>query len=434
MRAALACGLAVLLLCGAAPPQAVPTSRPLPGGGTAIVRNLDGAPLVAIELWFRAPSIGFDATPHPGIANVAAHAIAASVPLTGTPLATVVARSGGRLGIAVYPHTIAVSALVPAIEAAATLRTMTAVYFTPVLTTDGLDAARTALRRDARIRELTAPEEALRDQLFAALFAGGPAHYAPEGDAATMTLSLDALTAFATRAFRAANATVVLCGAVNGDGNGDGELLSAAVEGRPQSGPGEPLVSASAQLAQPPPPVSRESVASGFGYAWAGPPISSELEATALDFIADYLFNPDTGTVMRALSDADVNVAAQFVTYYDPGVLYVEATGRESPRARTAIDAALAALRTPIGETEFARARAEFEYHVLSDVSTPLALADDFGWYASEGNVAYAPGADPNSGRYAQAIRALTPRFVAATAAKYLEAAPAVVTFSEHKT
>ncbi|MBV8600733.1 MAG: insulinase family protein [Candidatus Eremiobacteraeota bacterium] len=417
---ALAACLAAVVL-GASPGPSFQTVK-LPGGGTGIVRPLAGAPIAAVQLWFRAPSIGFEASPQPGIANLAAYAVAASVPLTGTPLGTLVARAGGRFGISVYPRTIAISALVPASQAASVLRAMSADYFTPVLTQAGLTQAIAAVRQDARLRALASPEETLRDAVFGALFTGGPNHYSPTGDEADPSaLGLDAVRAFATRAFRASNATIVLTGAVNAD------LAGAAVEGRGEGGVAEELTSGVAQVEKTPQPLTRKGPVAGFGYAWPGPPIKNEEEATALDFIADYLFNPDTGTVARAVAGTDVSINAQFVTYYDPGVLFVEATGSRAPFVRAAIDAALAAMRTPLDPKLFVAARNAFEYHVTSDVSTPLSLADNFGWYASEGNVEYAPGADLDGGRYVRSVRALTPQSVAATAAKYLSGPPAVV-------
>ena len=62
-----------------------------------------------------------------------------------------------------------------------------------------------------------------------------------------------------------------------------------------------------------------------------------------------------------------------------------------------------------------------FVYHILSDAQTASALADTYGWYAVEGNPSYAPGEGGVSGAYLSAANALTPEFVAATAAKYLD-------------
>ncbi|HMD02004.1 MAG TPA: hypothetical protein VKG44_03460, partial [Candidatus Baltobacteraceae bacterium] len=86
----------------------------LPQGGTYIVRPLKGAPVAAIELWYRAPSTGFGAQPMPSIARLAAQLVAASKPIVGDPLGKQVSDAGGRIGITVYSDSISISAVVPA--------------------------------------------------------------------------------------------------------------------------------------------------------------------------------------------------------------------------------------------------------------------------------------------------------------------------------
>src|SRR5580658_2894742 len=113
------------------------SSGTLPGGGSYIIRQQGAVPVVAVELWYRAPSVGFAKDPIPGIALLAAKAVAASVPITGTPLGRFVSQMGGKLSIAGYPDSVDVSALVPANRAADVVRLMTSVYFTPVLTAAG---------------------------------------------------------------------------------------------------------------------------------------------------------------------------------------------------------------------------------------------------------------------------------------------------------
>jgi len=405
------------LLLGAAPSA---TILKLAGGGTALVRPQSGAPVAAIELWFRAPSIGFAPSPQPGIANVAALAVAASEPLTGTPLAALVARAGGRFGVSAYPQTIEISALVPASQAASILRTMTGVYFTPVLTQDGLTEALSEARTDERLREIAEPEATLRDELFGALFASGADHYAAGDVPEAPGFTLDDVKSFATRAFRASNATIVLTGEV------DAALADAAVAGRGESDSAEPLASSASDVRSAPQSVSKSGPVAGFGYAWAGPPIKDERAATALDFVADYLFNDQSGVVTDEVQNLDASIEAQYVTYYDPGVFYIEATGSQAAAARAKVDAAIDAMKAPLDERTFEQARLRFQYHVTSDVSTPLSLADNFGWYASEGDPAYAPGADLDGGRYMGAVRSLTPDYVADIVRKYLGVAPAV--------
>ena len=423
MRRIAAIAVAVCLL-GLAPAPPVTTTK-LAGGGTGIVRPMSGAPVAAVELWFRAPSIGFEAEPQPGIANLAALAVAASEPLTGTPLAALVARSGGRFAVSVYPQTVEISALVPAGDAPSVLRTMSAVYFTPVLTEAGLAEAVQEARADQRLRAIVSPDEELRDALFAVLFPSGPDHFSPVDASGVGALHLDEVRSFATRAFRASNATVVLTGDV------DSTLLDSAVPGRGEHQAAEALTVGKPALAASTPPVTQQASIPGFGYAWIGPSIKDEREATALDFVADYLFNPDTGVVTKQIGNVDASINAQYVTYYDPGVFYVEATGSQAATVRAQIDDALAAMSKPLDSKVFESARRRFEYHVTSDVSTPLPLADNFGWYACEGNAGYAPGADVNGGRYITSVHALTPQLVAQTVQKYLGASRASVTLEQ---
>jgi predicted Zn-dependent peptidase len=116
-----------------------------------------------------------------------------------------------------------------------------------------------------------------------------------------------------------------------------------------------------------------------------------------------------------------------FVTYHDPGVFLLTSSGGDQVAVRAAVDAALAAIRRPLDTATFEAARRQFIYHILSDAETPSALADTYGWYAVEGDPGYAPGEGGTAGRYLSAAAALTPEFVAATAAKYLDRPGAAV-------
>ena len=124
-------------------------------------------------------------------------------------------------------------------------------------------------------------------------------------------------------------------------------------------------------------PVRAPGTEAGFGLGWAGPPITDEREATAFDFIADYLFYPDTGVVQKAVRDERrSSLVGTFVTYHDPGVFLLTATGGNQPAARAAVDAALLAIRRPLESGRVRAARTQFIYHILSDGETPGALAD----------------------------------------------------------
>lgn len=91
---------------------------------------------------------------------------------------------------------------------------------------------------------------------------------------------------------------------------------------------------------------------------------------------------------------------------------------------------AVSALQKPMDAKTFAAARAAFVYHILSQIQTPLSRADNFGWYAGEGNLPYAPGSD--SGAYLRAAESLDPGFIAQAARRFLQH-PSVVTLSGNK-
>jgi predicted Zn-dependent peptidase len=400
----------------------------LEAGGTAIVHSMGGAPVAAVELWYRAPSMGFAAKPVSSLARLAAQSVAASKPLVGPGLGSLVNELGGRLAISVFPDSIEISALVPASSAQRVVRTMTTAYFAPVLTTEGFGAAQQDVVREAALERFN-PETLLRDTVFGELFSGGPKHYPPLGDPnAVAAVTETEVRAFATRAFRSQNAVLVVSGTV------DPGIVKSAAVGRPGSDEmNRDEVHAPSQLATATP----ETVQKAFdlpagGYGWVGPRIADEREATALDFIADYLFRPEGGVVSRELaeSDPDAFVIGQFITLYDPGVVFVAYAGKRIDAVRAAVDRGLALAHKPLSPAAFAVARVAFEYNLLHELQTPTELADNFGWYTVEGNASYAPGAGGRDGAYFKAADSLTPEFVAAVADKYLTPAPATASLS----
>jgi len=86
----------------------------LPFGSTLIVRRDDSVASVAIELWFRAPSIGYDNPPVEGLAMYAANAIAASKTTDGFSVSDTIKSVGGRFAITTYPDAVSIAAAVPA--------------------------------------------------------------------------------------------------------------------------------------------------------------------------------------------------------------------------------------------------------------------------------------------------------------------------------
>lgn len=380
-------------------------------GASYVVRPDASVPTAAIELWFRTPSTGYGAL-QPGIARVALASIAASQASgRNTTLAQLINRVGGHLAFSVYPDMTSVGVSVPAARAGEVLRAMTSAYFTPVLTPDGfkLGVRDTVVAGQVVRYEI---DRRLHDELFARLFASGPAHYAPVpyDVAAINRIGYDDARRFAQRGFRAGNAVISIVG--NVDANVLSEVAhagaSSAMDGAIDS-QRAPAAAASAVKAE----------VSGVGVAYAGPPITDARAATALDFVADYLFHPETGVVGSApRTSSDDYLNGQFVTLHDPGVMLVTFSGKNAASLRDRTFDAINALRSPLDAKVFARARAAFEYHALADVQTPLTMADNLGWYAMQGNGQYAPG--DSSGTYAQNVESLDPAYVAAIVKKYL--------------
>jgi predicted Zn-dependent peptidase len=396
------------------------TTGALPSGGTYIVRSSNAVPAAAIELWYRAPSTGFAATPVPSLARLAAEVVVASRPLAGKSLGTVVTDLGGRISVSVYADSIEISALVPSPSAASVVRAMTTSYFAPVVTQDGLQEAQRSVTEEAFLDSFNA-DTISRDAIFSSLFSAGPAHYPVLGDPqAISAISFDTVLAFAQRAFRSQNAVLVVNGAVDASISSSAAIGRTAGSDKNSGALAEPSVPST--LAAAPQSVIHPLDQAGGAYGWVGPPITSEREATALDFIADYLFRPDAGTVSRrvALAHPDADIEGQFITLHDPGVFLVSYTADDPDAVKTSIDAGLVGMRTPLDRRVFAAALGAFAYHLLSDLETPVSIADNFGWYTVEGDSAYAPGASGEEGAYFRALATLTPDFVAGVARKYL--------------
>lgn len=374
--------------------------------------------VAAVSLWFRAPSAGFEAAHVPGLARLAAQTCAASAGISGTSLATFVRRSGGTLAVSAFPDSVAVTATVAPDRAGRLVAAMTAAYFAPVATEAGLEIARRTASEDALFASFDA-QNVIEDALGAALFEAGPLHDGTIGDPRTLrAVELAPVRAFAQRAFRPANATLVVTGAVD-------PAVTAQAATREGAAPG-----AEAPIAQTPHPgltAARSANVAGIGLGWAGPPIADDAAATAMDFLADALFAPRTGAVQRALKGRKATVTGKFVTYHAPGLFLVTIAGDDAAAVRPDVERAIAGAATPLAQPDFDAARAAFVYRILDDLDTPAQRAETFGWYAVEGNAAYAPAENAPAGRYFTLAAALTPHSVADVARRYLGAAPTVV-------
>ena len=380
----------------------------------------------AVALWYRAPAGGFDAPAAPGLSRLAAATVCASVPISGTPLAQLVERFGGRLSVAAYPDSVAITALVPPDRVAQTVRAMTADFFAPVVTAPGFAVAQRDVGEDALLRSVE--PDAIEDALGAALFASGPFHDGTLPNAKLGDVKVERVRAFAERAFRPANAILILAG--NVDAAALGSVAARSGDTSPPA-PEPAAAPAPATRTAETEPLRRTGIVSGTGLGWIGPPITDERAATALDFLADALFAPKTGTVARALVGRKATVTGKFVTYRDPGVFLVTITGDEAAAARPIVEKAIAAAATPMAAAAFDAARAGFVYRLLAAMDTPAEVADTYGWYTVEGDPAYAPAEGGLQGRYFSLAAALTPASVAQAAARFLGAAPAVVTFAK---
>ena len=427
LRAAVSAALLVCGLASAAGAQnAVGRTGTLPSGVMYEVRPDPAQSGAAVALWYRAPAGGFDKPAAPGLSRLAAATVAASAPISGTSLAQLVERFGGRLRVAAYPDSVAVTALVPPDRVAQTVRAMTADFFAPVVTAPGFAAAQRDVRDDALLRSVE--PDAIEDALGSALFASGPFHDGTIPTASLGDVTMARVRAFSDRAFRPANAILILAGNVDSAALGSvaarsGDTSAAAPE--PAASPAPALRTADT------PPVRRTGIVSGTGLGWLGPPIADEGVATALDFLADALFAPKSGTVAKALGTRKATVTGKFVTYHNPGIFLVTITGVDAAAARPIVEKAVAAAATPMNGAAFEAARAGFVYRLLAAMETPAEVADTFGWYAVEGAPAYAPAEGGLQGRYFSLAATLTPASVAKAAAQYLGPSPAEVTFAK---
>jgi predicted Zn-dependent peptidase len=384
----------------------------LPRGGSYVVYPDPTVGSAAIALWFRAPGAGYDSAT-PGIANLAATAAAVAPLASGKTLLAFVHSVGGELNVEVYPDIVGIAAVVPATAARQVVAAMTAAYFSPAVN----DAAVRTARANAAVLGVQQRYEAdttLHDLLFKQIFASGPAHYAPLPTSLTQITSITTaqIAGFAKRAFRSDNAVLTLTG------NVDSSSVNAVTDGSGTGSMDPPYDSA---LASSPASTTASGLIGGIGLAWVGPPIRDEKAATALDFVADYLFREETGLVTKALDRAssDALVVGQFITLHDPGVMVVTIGGDREQKVRDRVLAALSDMRTPLDLQTFNAAREAFLYHVASDTQTPQARADNLGWYGVEGDLEYAPGI--GNGTYAQRARALDPAFVADVVKRYLQ-------------
>jgi predicted Zn-dependent peptidase len=388
-----------------------PQTGSLPHGGSYVIYRDPTLGSAAIDVWFRAPGAGYD-NASPGISRFAATAAAASQLESGTSLVSLVRSVGGRFTINVYPDIVGISTVVPASAGRRVVAAISAAYFSPSID----DKAFTVAQRDLAViatQERYAPDDLAHDKLFEQIFSGGPAHYAPVPDsmAQITKMTSEQVSSFARRAFRSANAIMTLAG------DADPSWVDAVTAGHP--GSADAPVQSTVASSLPATPINDTADVGGIGIAWVGPPIRDERAATAMDFIADYLFHDETGLVSKSLDPTgDTYVSGQFITLNDPGVMLVTMSGSKSVVAKAAVLAAVQKMQQPLDAKTFAAAREAFLFNLASDTQTPREQADNLGWYAAEGNPDYAPSSD--SGAYWKAAESLDPAYVASVVKQYL--------------
>ncbi|MGA7201294.1 MAG: hypothetical protein WBX26_05645 [Candidatus Cybelea sp.] len=414
-----ALAVAWLLPAGNAVSQsALQQTGTLPRGGTYVISPDSTVASAAIGLWFRAPGAGFDDST-PGIADLAATAAAVAPLASGKSLFALVHSVGGELNVEVYPDIVGIAVVVPASAARRVVAAITAAYYAPAVDDVAVKTAR-ANAAVLGVQQRYETDATLHDLLFKQIFTGGPAHYPPlpTSVAQITSVSTAQISDYAKRAFRSENSILALTG------NVDASSITAVTDG---SGAGRMDPPYDSTPAAVPASATALGLVGGIGLAWVGPPITDEKAATALDFIADYLFRDETGVVSKALDQAakDALVVGQFITMHDPGVMVVTIGGDHAQAARDRVVGALSAMRTPLDAQTFNAAREAFLYHIASDTETPQERADNLGWYGVEGDPTYAPGIV--DGTYARSVRALDPAYVADVVKHYL-ATPVVVT------
>ena len=410
-------------------PATPSTLTQLSDGLTLVARKATASPTVALEIWIKCPASGYDGA-HPGLARLTALAIVEQRS-GGSSLRDDARAAGAQIAVSVYQESTEIAILAPAYTSQALLDKLAQQALRPQLDERAFEAARQRLAAQ-QVASMEMPDEVLRDSLFARMFSAGPLHDSSFGDPKSLTaLALGDLSAFVQRAYVPANEIVVAVGDVDAQEIGSYIQAIAPSAGAVQMMPQSTV----APYTDAPVALTRESLnVGGVAIGWVGPPIADQRAATAMDLMSDYLTHPTQGVLSKLMNaaDADVDFSGQFVTLRDPGVFYVTASGEKlDPTIATGIirDAVRDALHKPLSDAEFERARAAFVNHLLVSMQTSQGLADNYGWYFSQGAMPYSPSATDSalSGAYFQAVASLTPQYVYSIATRYLQAKPAVI-------
>lgn len=410
----------------ATPPE---TTTQLGDGLTLVTRQATASPTAALEVWIKCPSSGYGPA-RPGLARLTALAIVEQKS-GGSSLRTDARAAGAQIAVSVYHESTEIAILAPAYVSGSLLDKLVREALHPQLDQKAFEAARQRLAAQ-QVASLDMPEEVLRDSLFARMFASGPLHDSSYGDPRTLTgLTLADITAFAGRAYVPADEIVVAVGNVDAT-----DVATRTQSAAPAAAPAVAIPESSlAPYTDSPLLLTRSSLdVGGIAIGWSGPPIADERAATAMDFLSDYLTNPTQGVLSKIVNAAvsGTDFSGQFVTLRNPGVFYVTASGAKvDPTITVGIirDAMRNTLRKPMSADEFERARTAYINHLLGSMQTAQSLADNYGWYFSQGALPYSPSSTDAalSGQYFAAVASLTPEYVFSIASRYLQAKPAVI-------
>jgi predicted Zn-dependent peptidase len=399
-------------------------------GATLVARRAGAAPVAALEVWIRCPSSDYDGT-RPGISRLAALALVEEKSATSLSLRDATRIAGGRLGVSVYGEAAEIAIVAPSYAAAALLEKLSATMGHPYVDQAAFDTARTRLAA-GQVAAGEVVDQEVRDALFAQMFVGGPLRDSSYGTPKSLRdMTLQDVTAFVGRAYVPGNEIAIVVGDI------DSTDVAKHMTAFGSSGPApQPMPESPVAVYSGGPFALHDDQAeeNGVGLAWVGPPISDQRAATAMDFLSDYLTNPDGGVLVKAVQgvDNDADFTGQFVTLRNPGVFFVTVAG-------TRFDPALlpsfvrstlqGAVGHQLSKDAFERARSAYVTHLLRDLQTDQDLADNYGWYYAQGALNYSPSyADlALSGDYFAQVSSLTPDYVYSIARKYLLAKPAIV-------
>lgn len=429
-KVAQASQIATAPTAGATPSLGTPTlTQQFPNGLTIVARKAGAAPVVALEVWIRCPSNDYDSS-RPGIARLAALALLDEKSATSLSLRDATRIAGGQIAVSVYYESTEIAILAPSYAAPALLDKLSATTARPYVDQAAFDSARTRLAA-GQVAAGGVVDQQLRDALFTQLFASGPLRDSTYGYPKNLKdMTLADVTKFLGRAYVPESEFVVVAG--------DQDPHDVLKHVSPLTTPGAPAQpmpnSQTAPSGAPFGIRSDQTAVNGVALGWIGPPIEDERAATAMDFLSDYLAHEGDGTLVKTIAavDSAADFNGQFITLRNPGVFYLTVSGQQVDPA-TLPGIIRSAMQSAVGhefsKSDFARARDAFVTHLLRDMQTDEALADNYGWYFAQGALPYSPSATDValSGDYFDRVSSLTPDYVYSIAKKYVLVNPTIV-------